>query len=231
MSQRSAGGNDLGTAHVDAAIIFMDHAHEYVRCGRRRQIAIHRGIDHGMAQVPGPLLSLAIPVSGVFLIALVERRVGPQRSQERALVVRRPSHPAPSALLPAGNRIALRHLLGGVARGAEEALGKAAPFGRNAEFGVAFRIMQRLVHPGNHARHIAKGRMLGDIAHALAVDPHFAPIVQALQELLPRERYIDAVVGAAEIVEHIVCLLSERVWHRTCNPAPALRRASAHARS
>ena len=46
--------------------------------------------------------------------------------------------------------------------------------------------MQRIVKPRDHPRRIAKGRMLGDVFYALAVDPHLSAVIEAVEKLLTR---------------------------------------------
>jgi hypothetical protein len=45
-------------------------------------------------------------------------------------------------------------------------------------------IVHRVIQPGHRARRVAKRRMGGDVGDALAVDPHLAPVAQALQVLI-----------------------------------------------
>ncbi|MNE85592.1 hypothetical protein D3C80_1826100 [compost metagenome] len=61
--------------------------------------------------------------------------------------------------------------------------------------------MQGVVHAGDHAGGVAEGRMLGDVLHALAIDPHFAAVVQAFQIFLPGERdeiFIYGLLGSSQ---------------------------------
>ena len=44
--------------------------------------------------------------------------------------------------------------------------------------------MQRIVKPRDHPRRIAKGRVLGDVLYALAVDPHLSAIIEAVEKFL-----------------------------------------------
>jgi hypothetical protein len=48
--------------------------------------------------------------------------------------------------------------------------------------------MQRVVEPRDHPRGVAERRMGRDILDALAVDVDLAPVAQAVEILLPRER-------------------------------------------
>src|SRR5712671_525458 len=40
------------------------------------------------------------------------------------------------------------------------------------------------IEPRQHARGIAKGRMLADVANALTINPHFSSVVETVEELL-----------------------------------------------
>jgi len=50
--------------------------------------------------------------------------------------------------------------------------------------------MQSVVEPGQHARGIAEGGMLGDVRYPLAVDPHLTPVVEAVEKLLAGVRQL-----------------------------------------
>gem|GEM_PF-3039614 len=199
MGQGRIGGDDLGAGDIDAGIGLLDHLHEDVRAVCRGQITIDRRVHDGVVDIPRPFLRLAIPARGVFLEPLVEAGIGPQRREKRALVVGRAAHPAPGDLLPFGDGIALRHLLLDSVRGAEEPLGIAAPFRRNGQHVLALRIMQRVIHARDHPGRIAERGVVGDVAHALAIDPDFAVVVQAVQILPARQRHKAGVGGRSPL--------------------------------
>jgi hypothetical protein len=48
-------------------------------------------------------------------------------------------------------------------------------------------VVQRVVHPRQHPRGVAKGGMLGNVLDPLAVNPYLARIADALQEFLAVE--------------------------------------------
>src|SRR5437773_8277219 len=65
----------------------------------------------------------------------------------------------------------------------------AAPgVGLRREDRLSRRVVERVVEPRDHPRGIAEGGMRGDVLHALAVNPDFAIVAQALEILLTRER-------------------------------------------
>src|SRR5262245_4740172 len=52
---------------------------------------------------------------------------------------------------------------------------------------LAFGIVERVVQPRDHARGVSKRGMRRDVLDALAVDPDFTPVAQALEVLLAGE--------------------------------------------
>src|SRR5580704_5506655 len=64
-------------------------------------------------------------------------------------------------------------------------------------------LMQRVIQPSQHASRVAERRMFRDALDAFAVDPHLAPIIEAVEEFL------------AGVRTH-----GRRLWHRGCHVAP-----------
>src|SRR6202035_470493 len=85
-----------------------------------------------------------------------------------------------------GDRVAPGDQVVGRAGRGEIAMGEAAPFGRagqNALFLLSV-LMQRIVEPGDHPRGVAEAGMRGDVLDALAIDPDFAAVIEAVEVFL-----------------------------------------------
>ena len=65
-------------------------------------------------------------------------------------------------------------------------MGEAAPFGRAGQYALAFRMVfvEGVVEPGDHPRRVAESRVLGDVPDSLAVNPHLATVVEAVEKFL-----------------------------------------------
>src|SRR6185437_7455819 len=101
---------------------------------------------------------------GVVLVGRVELRVGPQRGEERGLVVRRPPEPAVGDAGPRRDGIPRRHLLLHRGGGSEVAMGEAAPLRRHREHAgrATVVLVERVVQAGQHAGHVLERGMPGD---------------------------------------------------------------------
>src|SRR5215469_12529116 len=65
-------------------------------------------------------------------------------------------------------------------------MGEPAPFGRAGEdiLPPGMVLVQRVVETGDHSRGVAEGRMRGDVLDPLTINPHLAPVIEAVEELL-----------------------------------------------
>ena len=65
-------------------------------------------------------------------------------------------------------------------------MGEPAPFSRTGEnpFLLLLVLMQRIIKTGDHPRGVAEGGVLGDVLDALAVNPDFAAVIEAVEEFL-----------------------------------------------
>ena len=142
-----------------------------------------RVIDEGHA-----LLGIAVPAPRVVLIGIVELRIRTEGRKKRGLVVRRPAQPAIADPRPFGDRVAPGDLLLDIGRRLEVALREATPLGGTGQdiLAAVVILVQRVVEARHHPRGVLEGRMLGDLADPLAVDPDLAAVVETVQELLAR---------------------------------------------
>ncbi len=190
MGQRRAGRHDLGAADDHAGVGFFLDVHEDVGHFVGRFAAVGGRIDQRVVEEQAFFLRLAIPSERVFLVGRVELGIGSQRAGEARLVVGRSSEPAIRDFRPLGDRVARTHQIVGSARDLVELVREAAVagIGGRGENRAPLRIVQRVIHPRQHPRRVAEGRMRGHVLDALAVNPDLARIADALQELLAGER-------------------------------------------
>ena len=116
--------------------------------------------------------------------------VGAERVHQRRLVVGGAAHPAIGQPRPFGDRNLLRLQFLGRAGDAEIAMREAARagIGRAGEDFLSFRLVQRVVEPGQRAHRIAEAGMRGDVAHPLAVDVDLAAVLEAVDVFGAGER-------------------------------------------
>src|SRR5262249_54308775 len=94
--QRRSCSDDFGAADTDAGIcLFGDMDTDVGRTARstRGHVAIHWWVDNRVIDERHTLLAEPVPMLCVLLIWSVKVGIGPQRCEERRLVVRRAAEP------------------------------------------------------------------------------------------------------------------------------------------
>ena len=188
VGERRAGGHHLGARHHDSPVGLPLDAHADVggpgRWLPRRQVAIDRRMDDRVVDEGHALLAEVVPVEGVGLVGRVELGIGAEGPQKGGLVVGGAAHPAIGESGPLGDGVSRAHLFGRGVGHAEPGVRVVARVGLHRELRFHLGIVQGVEQAREHAGGVAEGRVLGDLADPLAVDPHLAAVVEALQKLL-----------------------------------------------
>ena len=182
VGQHRAGGHHLRARHHDPGVGFLFDVTANIADLARRAIAVDRRMNDGVIDERHALLAEFVPALGVVLIRIIELGVGAERRQKRRLVVGRTAEPSVGELRPLGDGVPPGQQIVERFRRLEERVGLAAVAGvsRHHDLVGVFRVVQRIVKPGHHARGVAEGRVRRDVLHALAVDVNRAVVAERL---------------------------------------------------
>jgi hypothetical protein len=148
-----------------------------------RGLPVDRRVDDGVVEIKAAFLRLFVPGLGVLRVGAVKLIVRAERAGKGGLVIRRAPHPAIAHARPTRDGVPRFQ---GILRGAvdpEKPVRKAAiaGIGRAGQHIFLRRVVQRVIHAGNHARGIAERRMAADILDTLAINIDLAIAFQRVQ--------------------------------------------------
>src|SRR5205807_727056 len=141
-----------------------------------RTVAVHRWIDQHMIEEEALRGIFLIPVTRTVVERRIELRIGSHAGHESSFVVRRASHKPISEARPGNQGFAgLKKFLGASA-GLEEFVCAMAERVDRCEHIFVFRIVQRVIEPGNRAARVTKRGVRGYVSDTLAIDVHLATV-------------------------------------------------------